>query len=194
MGDLGASIVKRQVYKYGSVEIIFTSLNPGDLCSSKRCTSPWSRWRGKNVRLENPEYWTRVRKKRFLLCWCDKISWQKNIGEKGTMNELTVHRSRQVKAGTEAAPHHFHPLLGVERNGRVLGAQCSGLSLLCPLISNPGSNLQNAVPLSYQTTSFYLYHRSECHQTVSEGYSRQVLAGLQWTYLILPVMCLNQDS
>lgn len=38
------------------------------------------------------------------------------------MNELTVHHIREVKAGTEAAPHHFHPHLGVERNGRVLSA------------------------------------------------------------------------
>ena len=40
------------------------------------------------------------------------------------MNELTVHHIREVKAGNEAAPYHFHSHLGVQRNGRVLSAQC----------------------------------------------------------------------
>lgn len=128
MGDLGASIVKRQVYKYGSVEIIFTSLNPGDLCSSKRCTSPWSRWRGKNVRLENPEYWTRVRKKRFLLCWCDKISWQKkNRGERDY--EWTHSSSEQTSQGRNwSSPSSLPPTLGSRKKwkgawGSVLRSQ-----------------------------------------------------------------------
>ena len=42
------------------------------------------------------------------------------LGEKESTNELTVHHIREVKAGTEAAPHPFHSHLGVERNGRVL--------------------------------------------------------------------------
>lgn len=60
----------------------------------------------------------------------------------------------------------------------VLSAQCSVPNLLCPLISNLGPNVQNAASLTYQTPNFYLHYGSECHQTISKGYSREVSAGL----------------